>query len=213
MKDRMENSPILHTAGDFIKGVMLMTVTLAMLSCLGGVSLYAQQTQIPTLQVCNLSTTGGPGAVFGNESFNISERAGGPFTGNFNVSIEVECDPGSGYPIGSVVISGISMTDSVVQGTISSTTIDQVTIAGKDTPTAWLNGRCTVQADPAGVPPPSGCRYWMMLANNNQNANPGAAAGTPDIVSFLVFDRTGSRIAYGTAPALVGGFLFITPGP
>jgi len=179
----------------------------------GGVSLYAQQTQIPTLQVCNLSTNGGPGAVFGNESFNVSERAGGPFTGNFNVSIEVECDPGSGYPIGSVMISGISMTDSVVQGTIISTTIDQVTIAGKDTPTVWLNGRCTVQGDPAGVPPPSGCRYWMMLANNNQNANPGPAAATPDIASFLVFDKTGARIAYGTAPALFGGFLFITPGP
>lgn len=212
MKDQMGNSSICRATSHFIQGAVLkVNITLAILLCMGCVSLYAQQTQIPTMQVCNLSTTGGPGMAFANESFNISERAGGPFTGNFNVSMQVVCDPATGYPTGNVTIFGISMTDSIVQTTITSTTIDQFTIAGKDTPTAWLNGRCTVQPDPAGVAP-VGCRYWMMVANNTQNPTPGAVP-TPDIVSFLVFDRTGARIAYGTAPAQPGGFLFITPGP
>jgi hypothetical protein len=216
MKDRIKNSSIWHAAGDLTKRVAWkMTVAVVMLSCLGSISLHAQQTQIPTLQVCNLSPDGGVSYVVGDEFFKVSERASPPYGGSFHVNIEVWCDPQSGYPAGSVTIDKLSMNDSVVVTGITSTTIDQVTFAGTATPTAWLSGRCTVAPGPPGTPP-TGCRYWMLLANNNNpDGNPNSAPITPDVVSFLVFDNTGKRIAYGTAPgvSVETRFLWISPIP
>jgi hypothetical protein len=219
MKDRIKNSSIWPAVADFTKRVVWrMLAALAVLPCLGSISLHAQQTQIPTLQVCNDPLTSPLLAVQGHEVFHISSRAAGIFTGNFTVDVKVRCDLDSGYPTGFVTISDVRMTDSTIFGTtfgtISSTTIDQVTIAGIDTPTAWLSGRCAVQGDSVDGQSLSGCRYWMMLANNMKpNANPDAAP-TTDVVSFLVFNNAGARIAYGTAPAQLGsGFLSIIPGP
>jgi len=45
-----------------------------------------------------------------------------------------------------------------------------------------------------------------MIADNKKAAVPG----TPDVVSFLVFDGTGKRVAYGTGP-LAEGDLTVAP--
>ncbi len=84
------------------------------------------------------------------------------------------------------------MRHSNVQGTIASTSIEQLTSTGKHTPTLYMNGRCRAEGAP-------GCRFWLMVANNR----PGDR-GTPDAVRFLVFDRAGHRVAYGTGPVLRG---------
>ncbi len=153
----------------------------------------AQQPQIPTLQVCNATAARGEGVV------KIASRADSTHTGTFRVRLEVKCDPASGYPAGTLTFAGISMSDSIVQGTITSTSFEQMTSTGKHTPTLYVNGRC--QAD--GV---RGCRYWLMIANNKR----AAVQGTPDVVSFLVFDGTGKRVAYGTGP-LADGDLDVAP--
>ena len=84
----------------------------------------------------------------------------------------------------------VDMSDSIVQGTIIGETIEQLTSTGKHLPTAYLSGRC--QASDV-----SGCRYWLMLANNSRESD-----GTPDVVGFLVFDGAGVRVAYGTGPVV-----------
>lgn len=153
----------------------------------------AQQPQIPTLQVCNATAARGEGGV------KIASRADVGHSGTFRVRLEVKCDPADGYPTGTLVIAALSMSDSAVQGTITSTSFEQMTSTGKHTPTLYVNGRC--RAD--GV---RGCRYWLMIANNKK----AGATGTPDIVSLLVFDGTGKRVAYGTGP-LVEGDIEVAP--
>lgn len=158
-------------------------------------AVLAQQPQIPTLQVCNATAAHGEGVV------KIASRADATHTGTFRVRLDVKCDPASGYPAGTLTFAGISMSDSIVQGTITSTSFEQMTSTGKHTPTLYVNGRC--QAEGA-----RGCRYWLMIANNKRPN----VAGTPDVVSFLVFDGTGKRVAYGTGP-LADGDLEVAPTP
>jgi len=147
----------------------------------------AQQPQIPTLQVCNQTAAKGLATV------KIASRADATHNGTFKVRLEVKCDPADGYPSGALSFAGISMSDSIAQGTINATTFEQMTSTGKHTPTFFVNGRCTAD----GV---RGCRYWLMIADNSR----AGSKGTPDVVSFLVFDGNGKRVAYGTGPVADG---------
>ena len=163
---------------------------------------HAQQPQIPTLQVCN------PTKVYGKAMVRIIKRRDATHTGEFTVFINPKrpliCDPrGTGYPGGEIVIHNISMTDSIVQGTIKVITIEQVTTTGKHTPTVYVNGRCIVRGKMAKKI--RGCRFWMMIADNKRERK-----GTPDVISFLVFDGHGHRIAYGTGPVIKGD-ITVTP--
>lgn len=150
------------------------------------ISLFAQQVQIPTLQVCNQSKLGGKATVF------IAARKDISHSGTFTVSGRIACSS-PGYPVGNLAITGISMSDSSIQGTVTVTSLEQVTSTGKDTPTLYLNGRCKAERI-------EGCRFWMMVADN-KNANEKV---TPDIISFLVLDGKGNRMAYGTGPVMRG---------
>jgi hypothetical protein len=161
--------------------------------------LSAQVPQIPTLQVCNLtpnmSIKSTPTA-----KVTILSRKDATHSGTFTVTVSMSCDA-NGYPTGALSISGISMTDSTVQGTITATTFEQLTSTGMATPTAYLNGRCTFPSA-AGIV--AGCHYWILLADNKQLLTPAPVPTTPDIVSFLVIDKSGKRIAYGTGPVTSG---------
>ncbi len=172
-------------------------VVFLLLIFFGGVSgVWAQQPQIPTLQVCN------PTKVYGKGYLKIESRRNAQRTGSCLVYIPkqdpVTCDPRSGYPRGKVFIAKIDMTDSL-RGDIESTYIEQVTTTGKHTPTVYIKGRCKVSG-PRSIP---GCRFWLMIADNRN----GRGKKPSDVVSFLVFDAAGRRIAYGTAPLLEGDFI------
>ncbi|HWE64004.1 MAG TPA: hypothetical protein VHB98_20000 [Chloroflexota bacterium] len=163
----------------------------------------AGQPQIPSLQVCNQSFATGGALV------KIASRSGGPYTGSFVVRIQVGCDPaGSGYPVGALNITSLSMNDSLVQGTIVATTFEQVTSTGTATPTFFANGRCSVPQG-ATTAPINGCHYWLMIADNGK-VNTAGVVGTPEVVSFLVFNGLGQRIAYGTGP-VAAGHITVTP--
>ena len=156
-----------------------------MLAC---ASAAAQQPQIPTLQVCNQTVATGKAVV------KINSRADALHSGVFSVEIELKCDPGgSGYPAGTLRLADISMSDSIVQGSVTGTAFEQVTTTGKHTPTLYLNGRCKAENV-------RGCRFWMLIADNKREG----AEGTPDIISFLLFDGTGKRVGYGTGPVIKG---------
>lgn len=149
---------------------------------------YAQQPQIPTLQVCNQTV------VKGKATVQMAARRDTSHSGTFEINVDLLCNPDTGYPSGSVVIQKLSMTDSVLQGSLSSTSIEQLTSTGRATPIAYLNGRCTAD----GI---RGCKFWMMLTDNKKA---GAKELTPDIVSFLVFDQAGKRVAHGTGVVTEG---------
>lgn len=171
------------------KQILVVASLLITLSA-AATTVRAQQPQIPTLQVCNKTKVSGAASV------KINKRADAVSTGTFKVKIDVKCDPATGYPSGSVEIYAISMSDSILQGTISGTSLEQVTTTGKHTPTAYINGRCKSGNF-------SGYRFWIMLADNKP-ATSSTGGGTPDVISFLVFDGTGKRVAYGTGPVADG---------
>ena len=177
-----------------IGGIAILLVLL-----LGAFTLtYAQQPQIPTLQVCN------PTKVSGKAMVTITRRSDAVHTGSFTVYIDpknpLSCNPmGTGYPGGRIVIHNISMSDSTIQGAIEATNIEQVTTTGKHTPTVYVNGRCIVKGEMGRKI--RGCRFWMMIADNRSIKQ---TKGTPDVISFLVFDRGGNRVAYGTGPVVKG---------
>ena len=150
----------------------------------------AQQPQIPTLQVCNETQVRGKAVVR-----IVPNRADSAHTGTFQIAIDLKCHPqeNNGYPAGGFQITNLSMSDSTVQGTIASVTVEQVTSTGKHTPTVYLNGRCRASEV-------IGCRFWLMLVDNKKLDQ----QGTPDVVGFLVFNAAGHRVAYGTGPVFRG---------
>jgi len=149
--------------------------------------IQAQQPQIPTLQVCNLTD------VDGDATVRIAGRADARSSGTFRVQIKLKCDPArGGVPEGELVVSEISMSDSTIQVAFKGVVFEQVTSTGKHTPMAFLNGRC----DWHGTP----CRFWILLADNKQPDQ----RGTPDVIGFLVLDSLGHRMAYGAGPVVTG---------
>jgi len=146
-------------------------------------SAQGNQPQIPTLQVCNRTTVEGNGRV------TINSRADLNHSGRFNIDVKFKCDGDNPYPTGELKISSLSMSDSIASGTIASTSIEQVTTTGKHTPMVYVSGRCSA----TGI---KGCRYWVLIADNGPD--------TPDIVSFLVFDGTGKRVAHAAGQVGAG---------
>jgi hypothetical protein len=172
---------------------------LSLLCCL---RVAAQQPQIPTLQVCNLTSAMTVSSSNPPPTATIPGRKDATHTGSFTVAVKVGC-AANGYPNGSLTISAHSMTDSIIQGTITATTFEQLTSTGTDTPTAFLNGRCEA-ANAVG------CRYWIMFVTNTKLPAPNQP--TDDVISFLVLDKNGKRIAYGTGP-VVRGHIDVSPTP
>lgn len=155
-----------------------------------GTPAIAQQIQIPSLQVCNDTKLSANAFVI------IETRKSPPLNGFFSLRGKLECDPTGGvfYPAGTLGLFGISMNDSHIQGDVTFTTFDQVTSGGKVTPTAWVSGKCKA----ANV---RGCHYWLMAVNNV----PGNPTGkTYDVVSFMILDENGKRVAYGTGNVVDG---------
>lgn len=153
-------------------------------------SASAQQIQIPSLQVCNATKLSSNAFVI------IDTRKDALHAGFFALRGSVACDPAGGTvnPIGALGLFGISMSDSTIQGDVIFTTFDQLTSGGKHTPTMWLSGQCKA----ANV---RGCHYWLMAVDNV----PGQPVGkTFDVVSFLVLNEKGQRVAYGTGNVVDG---------
>ena len=172
--------------------IVTLVVFAATVAC-GSSFIQAQQPQIPTLQDCNSTEVRGEGRV------TVDRRSDVNHAGTFTVKVSVKCGPDdSPYPEGTFDMLEIDMSDSILGGRLTATTIEQVTTTGKHTPMAFLNGRCQA----SGI---KGCRFWMMIADNRLSTS--ATTGTPDIVSFLIFDATGKRVAHGTGPVVSGAFI------
>jgi len=136
-------------------------------------------------------------AVKGGGKIEILSRADATHNGTAGIEISAAFDPAAGaYPAGTFTLK-VSWVDSA-KGAVQSTTIEQMNSWGRQTPTVVLTGRCTFEAEPGEVKA-EGCRYWLLIANNRQTDK-----GTPDVVSVLVFDRTGARLVYGTGPLVSG---------
>ena len=171
--------------------VITAIVTLSIMLSGVPISVFAQQPQIPTLQVCNETKVKGKALV------KIASRSDAVHKGTFTILIDLKCDPaGAGYPVGTLEIGDLSMSDSIVQGVISAVTFQQLTSAGKHSPTVYLNGRCKVENA-------KGCRFWLMIADNKR----ADQKGTADVVSFLVLNGVGRRVAYGTGPVVKGDII------
>jgi hypothetical protein len=134
----------------------------------------------------------------------VPRRQDAAHSGVFRVRVAVTFNPAADdYPAGSVRID-VDLSDSF-KGQAESTSIEQVNSFGKHTPTAVIAGRCRVTITD-GSPVPVGCRFWLLIANNKR---PGEQ-GTADVAGFVVYDRDGNRVAYGTGP--LEGDIEVAPG-
>ncbi len=145
-------------------------------------------TSVPSLHVSTKSEVTGSAKVF------IESRKDSGHSGVFKVRASVRFNPASDdYPTGQITIS-TDLSDSL-KATFTSTSIELINSFGKHNPTIIFTGRCKTSL-PSRVKAPKGCKYWVIIADNKR----GRQRGTPDIVGFVVTDRTGKRIAYGTGP-------------
>lgn len=151
-------------------------------------------TSIPAFHVSTRSAAKGSGTVF------IASRQDAVSSGKFSIKIDMHFDPAvDPYPVGLLSIK-TDLSDSA-DGTYDATSIELVNSYGKHNPTIYLTGQCKTSVTSA-----VGCRYWVMIANNKS----ATQQGTPDIVGFVIHDRNGNRIAYGTGP-LESGDIQVTP--
>ena len=151
--------------------------------------------QIPNLHTSNRTEVKTSAEVF------IKRRQADGHAGVFSVKGTLTFNPATDdFPSGSMRIK-VDLSDSA-QGVFVVKTVEQLDTTGKHTPTAFATGRCTADVDVRA----SGLRYWLMLADNNGEGG----EQTPDVISFLVYDRNGKRVAYGTGPVRRGD-VTITP--
>jgi len=136
--------------------------------------------------------------AIGNGTVSIPNRKSPPITGEFSIKIDVKFDPAVDlYPTGNVFIKA-SLTDSA-ETDFKSTEIQMVNSFGKHSPTIVLTGRCeSPNKDLKGL------HFWLLIASNGKDGN------SPDVVSFVVQDNRGQRVAYGTG-ALVKGNIEVAP--
>jgi len=145
--------------------------------------------QIPNLHTSNKTEVQAAAEVF------IRRRKDGSHAGVFSVKGSLKFNPATDdYPSGTMQIK-VDLSDSA-KGAFVVKTVEQLDTTGKHTPTAYATGRCAVDADVRAL----GCRYWLMLADNKREGEDQ----TPDVISFLVYDRNGKRVAYGTGPVARG---------
>jgi hypothetical protein len=146
----------------------------------------AQQLSVPQVIACSKQYVGG------KMTGSMPNRKDTSHTGEFEVTVDVRCENGT-TSVNNLEIHPANLTDTVLKGTVYTNQVDQLTSLGKAAaPTVFLSGPCKSQ-DVDIV----GCQLWLMLVDNGTSE-------TPDIVSFIVVDGMGKRVAYGTGLVTTG---------
>jgi len=147
-----------------------------------------------SIQIPNLHTSNRTSIRVGADVF-IARRQDASHAGQFSVKGTLKFNPATdAYATGTLTIR-VDLSDSA-KGVFVVKTVEQLDTTGKHTPTACATGRCSVDSDVRAI----GCRYWLMLADNKREND----ERTPDVISFLIYDRNGKRVAYGTGPVAKG---------
>lgn len=159
-----------------------------------------------SIQIPNLHTSNRTQAKANAEVF-VLARKDAAHAGIFRVKGSLKFDPAADiYPTASGLTFDVDLSDSA-KGLFIVKTVEQLDSLGKHTPTVYATGRCDADVDPKAV----GCRYWLMMADNKKGDRKLKDADTPDVISLLVYDRNGKRVAYGTGP-VARGDVQVQPG-
>ena len=203
----------------------------------GLTSVFAMQPQIPSLQTCNKTKIEGRAKVYiGSRS--DAERPGvfgivlevkcHPRLGYPRGKVElIELNMTDSWVHGAIVATTIDQVTSTgghspmafLSGRCRVRHIGPPVVEPVD-PTDVLTDAAQEDVDVVGDPtvepiphpnPFSGCRYWIMVADNREGDN---ALETPydtaDVVGVLVMNGRGQRIAHGTGP-VVSGNISVSP--
>jgi hypothetical protein len=147
-----------------------------------------------TIQIANFDISDRSKVTGSGQVKLVPHRQDANHSGVFRLTVDVSFDPAvDDYPQGKVRIN-VDLSDSF-EGRADSASIEQVNSFGKHTPTAVIAGRCRIKLTDGGTAP-VGCRFWLLVADNRKKGE----QGTPDVASFVIYDRNGNRVAYGTGP-------------
>ena len=221
-----------------LKGLYTCISVGVMIFVTGGLnSVLAMQPQVPTLQTCNKTKVEGRAKVhIGSRS--DSERPGTfgivveakchPRQGYPRGKVElIKLNMTDSWVHGVIVATTIDQMTSTgghspmafLSGRCRVRHIGPPVVEPVD-PTDILTDAAQEEVDltvdptiqPLPFPNPfSGCRYWIMLADNHEGDNAlGNSQDTPDVVGVLVMNGRGRRITHGTGP-VVSGDVSISP--
>jgi hypothetical protein len=154
--------------------------------------------QIPNLHTSNLSLLRTKDA-----SVVITERKSAVNAGQFIVSGSLQMQAGNPYGVPTLFSITTDLSDSLCgpNTKFDFKTVEQIDTLGRDTPTLFATGRCSADVAEKGL------RYWLMVCNNR----PKSVRDTRDVIGFVIFDRFGVRVAYGTGP-VIRGAVHVDPG-
>ncbi len=174
-----------------------------------GLSVFSQAPDLPTLQV------GGPVKVTLPKEqpavVIIPPQTSAPFSGTVTITkLDLGCYPYAAtdpYPKG-VLAFTVDLSDTTIGGKfdVTVTAPIQLTYVGTVAPTAFLSAMCDIQSEKFIKGKLIKGYLWMEISDNHEKS-----AGKPseDIVSFVILDPLGKRIAYGTGA--VKGKIDVTP--
>ncbi len=101
---------------------------------------------------------------------------------------------------GSILVKA-DLRDSL-KATFTATSIELINAHHNRDQAVYLTGSCKATTEN----PPDGLRYWVKVAYDQYKKD------APECVGFVVHDKNGNRVAYGTGP-LVSGSIQIKQSP
>jgi hypothetical protein len=159
-------------------------------ACAASTEVRGQPLTLPAMQDCrNTHVAGLTGGVW-------ESRRDAQHSGRFQVTMDLGCSgDASEVQVRNLEIHAqeLADNDAGIERVISDDGVVRlVSIGPAMTPTAFVSGPCRGGG-------PNGCQFWLMLVDNGSDL-----AKAPDLVAFLVSDRSGKRLAYGVGPILQG---------
>jgi hypothetical protein len=166
-----------------------------------GTILFAQNPDLPALQVGSLVKV----TMLENLAVvQIPPQYSSSFSGTITIrQLNLSCNPSlssNPYPTGNLVFT-VDLSDTSF-GSVFDVIVTkpiQLTYVGQVAPTTFFSAMCDMKNEKT----PKGY-LWMLFSDNNGKT---AAKPSQDIVSFVLLDPHGSKIAYGTGTVIKGNIV------
>jgi hypothetical protein len=159
-------------------------------ACVTSIGVGAQPITLPDLEECRNTH------VDGLTSGTWESRRDAQHSGRFQVTMDLGCSGDTAeVRVSNLEIHAQELADNdpgIDQVISADGAVRLFSIGEAMTPIMFISGACRGGG-------PNGCQFWLMLADNGSDR-----AKAPDLVAFLVSDRSGKRLAYGTGPIQQG---------
>ncbi len=135
----------------------------------------------------------GDGKIF------IPSRKDAVSSGMFDISLAIQFGRRANDELRGSILLKADLRNSL-KATFTATSIELIHAHHNHEQAVYLTGSCNATTEN----PPDGLRYWVKVAYDHYKKD------APECVGFVVHDKKGNRVAYGTGP-LVSGSIQMNP--